>query len=78
MPNDKDYMLKTRDKIVRTIINKYTDIPDILQGRKIWHKYGDGTIEVRCKYPDGTISEWKYENNKLIWHKYRDILGEVR
>jgi len=86
MSEDKDYMLNIRDKIVKKILKKYVDIPNILHEE---NKNGttkglvideivvmgirETIMTIFCK-----IGEIDFQVDKVTTKDYQDILKELK
>ena len=86
MSKDKDFMISSRDKIVKNILRKYVDIPDILHEK---NKNGttkglviDEAIVMGIRETINTIfcklGEIDSQVGKVTTKDYQDILKELK
>lgn len=86
MSKDKDFMISSRDKIVKNIFKKYVDIPDILHEK---NKNGttkslviDEVIVMGIRETINTIfcklGEIDSQVGKVTTKDYQDILKELK
>jgi len=86
MSKDKDFMLKSRDNIVKKILEKYIDIPNILHEKNkngttkelVFDEVVVMTIRETIKTIFCKIGEIDFQIDKVTKKDYQELLKELK